>query len=74
MRNYILPHIYDTIKVMKRKIKFFLSLLLLAISFSGVPFAQSQEKIISGKVEGTINPVTEQFIIRLIEEGEKRRS
>jgi len=74
MRNYILPHIYDTIKVMKRKIKFFLSLLLLAISFSGVPFAQSQEKIISGKVEGTINPVTEQFIIRLIEEGEKEEA
>ena len=74
MRNYILPHIYDTIKVMKRKFKFFLSLLLLAISFSGVPFAQSQEKIISGKVEGTINPVTEQFIIRLIEEGEKEEA
>ncbi len=74
MRNYILPHLYGTIKVMRRKIKFFLPLLLLVISFSGVTSAQSQEKIISGKVEGTINPVTEQFIIRLIEEGEKEEA
>jgi len=59
---------------MRRKIKFFLPLLLLVISFSGVTSAQSQEKIISGKVEGTINPVTEQFIIRLIEEGEKEEA
>ncbi len=57
---------------MKKAIKsFFLPLLLLVIGFPCPSLAGAQEKIILGKIEGIINPITEQFIVRLIEEGKK---
>ena len=75
MRDYILPYFYDTIKTMKRETKFsFLLLLLIIISFLWVPLVQAQEKVILGKVEGIINPVIEQFVVRLIEEGKKEEA
>ena len=73
MRDYILTYFYDTIKTMKRETKFsFLLLLLIIISFLWVPLVQAQKKVILGKVEGIINPVIEQFVVRLIEEGKRR--
>ena len=60
---------------MKRETKFsFLLLLLIIISFLWVPLVQAQEKVILGKVEGIINPVIEQFVVRLIEEGKKEEA
>ncbi|HXL01572.1 MAG TPA: nodulation protein NfeD [Candidatus Atribacteria bacterium] len=60
---------------MKRKnLKIILLLLLVVAILSWNSFVAAQEKVVIGKLEGVINPVTEQFVVRLIEEGEKEEA
>lgn len=60
---------------MKRKnLKILLLLLLVVAILFWNSFVAAQEKVIIGKLEGVINPVTEQFVVRLIEEGEKEEA
>ncbi len=75
MRDYILPYFYDTIKTMKRETKIFLPAAITNYHqlFMGSTCTSSR-KVILGKVEGIINPVIEQFVVRLIEEGKKEEA
>ncbi|MEK7285032.1 MAG: ATP-dependent Clp protease proteolytic subunit, partial [Chloroflexota bacterium] len=51
-----------------------LSILCLALALAGVALGQSAEtgRVLVGRIEGVINPVTARYVERLIEEGERR--
>ena len=51
-----------------------LSILCLALALAGVALGQSAEtgRVLVGRIEGVINPVTARYVDRLVEEGERR--